>query len=147
MPKKLPVNGFEYVEDLSQFKEDLWNYDDEDSNKEYFLKVDVEYRKILFNLHNDLPFLSERNKIKKCNKLFCNVHDKKNCCSHKGFKTSTKWCINTKKVHRVIQFNLKAWLKPYIDMNTNLRTESKNHFEKYLFKLWIILFSEKQWRM
>ena len=40
-----------------------------------------------------------------------------------------------KKLHRVIQFNHKAWLKPYIDMNTILRTESKNDFKKDFFKL------------
>ena len=40
-----------------------------------------------------------------------------------------------KKVHRVIQFNQKAWLKPFIDMNTKLRTEAKNYFEKDLFTL------------
>ena len=39
------------------------------------------------------------------------------------------------KVHRVIQFNQEAWLKPYIEKKTKLRTEAKNDFEKYLFKL------------
>ena len=38
-------------------------------------------------------------------------------------------------MHGVFQFNQKAWLKPYIDMNTKLRKEAKNDFEKDLFKL------------
>ena len=34
-----------------------------------------------------------------------------------------------------MQFNQEAWLKPYIEMNTKLRTEAKNDFEKDFFKL------------
>ena len=62
MSQILPINGFEWVKELSQFNEDFIKNYDEDSNKGYFLEVDVEYPKNLFNLHNDLPFLPERKK-------------------------------------------------------------------------------------
>ena len=39
------------------------------------------------------------------------------------------------KVHRVIQLNQEAWLKPYVDVNTELRKQAKNDFEKDFFKL------------
>ena len=40
-----------------------------------------------------------------------------------------------KKVHRIIQFNQKDRLQPYIDMNTELRKKAKNEFQKDFFKL------------
>ena len=60
MSKKIPVNGFEWVEESSQFNEDFIKDYDENSDDGYFLEVDVEYSKNLFSLRNDLPFLSER---------------------------------------------------------------------------------------
>ena len=57
------------------------NYD-EDSHKRYILKVDVEYSKDLHNLHRNLPFLSERMKLKKCSRLVCNFYDKKEYVVH-----------------------------------------------------------------
>ena len=78
MSQKLPVNGFEWVEERSQSKEDFIKNYEEDINKGYFLEVDVEYPKNLFSLYSHLPLLPERNKIKECNKLFCNIHDKEN---------------------------------------------------------------------
>ena len=38
--------------------------------------------------------------------------------------------VKLKNAHGVIQFNQQAWLKPYINMNTELRKDSKNEFEK-----------------
>ena len=82
MFQKLPVNGFEWVEELSQFNEDFIKNYDEDSNKGYFLEVDVEYPKNLLNLHGDFPFLSERDKTKKCHKFVCSTHDKEKHVVH-----------------------------------------------------------------
>ena len=58
---------------------------------------------------------------------------RKLCFTHKNLKTSIKSWINTKKVHRAIRLNQEAWLKPY--MNTKLRTDAKNDFEKDFCKL------------
>ena len=41
----------------------------------------------------------------------------------------------TSKVHRVIEFRQEEWLRPYIEMNTKLRMQAKNDFEKDFFKL------------
>ena len=136
MSQKRFVNGFECVEELSQFKEDFIKNYDEDSNKGYFLEVDVEYPKKLFNPHMDLRFLPEREKIEKYNKFVCTIQDKKNYVVHiRALKQVLNHGLILKKVDRVIQFNQEAWLKPYIDMNTKLRTEAKNDFEKDFFKL------------
>ena len=53
----------------------------EGSNEEYILEVDVDYSKDWHDLHSDLPFLPERMRIKKCNKLACNLYNKEVCCS------------------------------------------------------------------
>ena len=63
MSQTLPVNGFKWVEELSKIDECFIENYDKDTNKGYFLEADIEYPKNLFNLHSDLPSLTERNKI------------------------------------------------------------------------------------
>ena len=83
---------------MFKFDEDFIKNYDEDSDKGYFLAVDFEYPKKCLNVHGDLPFLTERKKIKKCNKLTCNINGKKkNCRSHKGSETSIKSWTNIKE--------------------------------------------------
>ena len=136
MSQKLPVNGFKWVKKLSQFNEDFTKKYDQNSNTGYFIEVDVEYPKNLFSLHNDLPFLLERKKIRRVEKLICSIEDKERYVIHiRALKQALNHGLKLKKVHRVIQFNQKAWLKPYIDINTKFRIEAKNEFEKDFFKL------------
>ena len=75
-------------------------------------------------------------KIRKCNKHVCNFYDKKEYVVHiRTLRQALNHGLILKKVHRLIQFNQEAWLKRYIETNTKLRTEAKNDFKKYLFKL------------
>ena len=62
MSQKLRVNGFKWLEKskLSRFNERFIKNYNENSDIGYFLEVDIDYPKQLFNLHKDLPFLPEK---------------------------------------------------------------------------------------
>ena len=53
----------------------------------------------------------------------------------KKFKQALSHRLVLKKVHRVIKFDQQAWLKPCINMSSELRKSAKNHFEKEFFNL------------
>ena len=137
MSKKLPVNGFKWFHsnNINEINEDFIKNYDENNDKGYILKVDVKYPKRLHELHSDLAFLSERMEVNKCKKLVCNLFNKKKYVAHINALKALNHGLKLKKIHRVIEFNQESWLKPYIDMNTELRKLAKNDFEKYLFKL------------
>ena len=119
--QKLPKNNFKWVEDKSRINEEFIKNYNENSNKGYILEVDVKYPKKLHDLHSDLPFLPRRMKIDKCKKLVCNLQNEKKYVVHiKSLKEALNHGLKLKKIHRIIEFNQKAWLKPYIDMNTEL---------------------------
>ena len=83
-----------------------------------------------------MPFLPKRIKIDKCKKLVCNLRNTKKYVVHiKSLKQALNHALKFKKVHKINEFNQEAWLKPNIDMNTELRKLAKNDFEKDFFKL------------
>ena len=84
MSKKLPVNGFRWLESdkINKINEDFIKNYIENDNKRYILEVNVKYRKRLHELHSDLPFLPERMEINKCKKLICNLSNKKKYVIH-----------------------------------------------------------------
>ena len=112
MSQRLPVNGFKWVKQnkLSKFNEDFIKKYDEDSNAGYFLEVDIDYPKELFNFHKDLPFLPERKKVEKVEKLICSIEDKEKYVIHiRALKQALYHGLKLKKLYRVIPLKQKAW--------------------------------------
>ena len=118
--QKLPVNCFKWKKIVPTFDEEFIKNYYEDSN---ILEVDVEYPKDLHNLHSDLPFLSERMKIKKYISLYAICMIKKNMLFMQELQTRIESWTDIKKLN-----NEEAWLKPYIEINAKLRTEAENDF-------------------
>ena len=82
MSQKLVVDGLKWIKELSKIDECFIKNYNGNSDKGYILEVEVEYPKNLFNLDRDLPVLSKRKKIKKCNKLSCSRQDKEKYVVH-----------------------------------------------------------------
>ena len=129
---------------------------EEDSNKGLILEVDLEYPKELHDLHNDYPLGQEKIKVTEdmlsgyckkiaekykistglVHKLIPTLSNKEKYVLHcRNLQLYTDLGLKLTKVHRVLEFNQSAWLKQYIDFNTQKRTNAKNAFEKDFFKL------------
>ena len=116
MQQKLPVNNFELIENTSQFNEDfIKNYNEE-----------------LHKQHNNLRYLPEIMKIEKVKKLLANLHGK--------IGVKLKYVIHMKSLKQSLNHELilkNSSLKPYIDMNTDLRKKNQNmiffYIDKYNF--------------
>ena len=75
MSQKLPISKFEQIEETSQFNEIFIKNHNEESDEGYLLEADVQFPKELNERNDDLPFLSERMKLEKVEKLVPNLHD------------------------------------------------------------------------
>ena len=136
MSQELPTGGFKWVNGVSRFTLEKISELAKCNDKGYLLEVDVTYPKELHDLHNDLPFMCEKMEINKVEKLVPNLHDNKKYIIHKrSLDQALKHGLILGNVHRVIEFNQSAWLKPYIDFNTEVRTQAINDCEKDFFKL------------
>ena len=127
MSKPLPTHGFEWmkVDEL-----ETWEL------HSCILEVDLEYPKSLHDLHNDYPLAPEQIMVNKISKLIPNLGDKKKYILHyENLKQYLRLGLKLTHIHRGIKFKESPWLEKYISLNTKLRTEAKNEFEKDFFKL------------
>ena len=137
MSEKLPIHSFKWLSSGEMEKlfnnrvVQIWE------KTPCILEVDLEYPENLHDLHNDYPFCPERVECKNgVEKLIPNLRNKTKYVIHyKNLIQCLKAGLKLKKIHRGIKFIESEWMKPYIEMNTNLRTKAKNNFEKDFFKL------------
>ena len=137
MSQKLPVHSFKWMSNKEI--ENIFNNQIVQvwEKTPCILEVDLTYPEELHDLHNDYPLCPERVECDKgVKKLIPNLRNKNNYVVH--YKTLMQYLslgMELKKIHRGIKFIESDFLKPYIDKNTNLRTQAKNNFEKDFFKL------------
>ena len=75
-------------------------------------------------------------KVNKVKKLVCSVTDKEKYSIHiVALKQALNHGLKHIRIHSVISFRQEAWLKLYIDSNTELRKNAKNEFERDFYKL------------
>ncbi|CAH3040626.1 unnamed protein product, partial [Porites lobata] len=155
MTQSLPVSDFKWVEEKDVKSFNVITVQD-DADTGYFLEVDLEYPKELHDLHSDYPLAPEKMLIShemlspyqqqlkedlgykpaRVEKLVPNLWNKEKYIIHYRYlKFYLAQGLKLQKIHRVLQFKQEAWLKSYIQHNTQLRAAAKNDFEKDFFKL------------
>ena len=139
MSQKLPTHNFKWM--TNQEIENIFNNQIVQvwEKTPCILEVDLEYPEELHDHHNDYPLCPERVECDHgVKKLIPNLRHKNNYVIHyKKLMQCLSLGMKLKKIHRGIKFTESAFLKPYIDKNTILRTQAKNNFESDFFKLMI----------
>jgi hypothetical protein len=162
----LPQKNFQWVDSLV-YEKINWVKLSNDSEIGYFIECDLEYPSYLHESHNDFPLAAEKLKpdkyklseyqnrmiehLSNCGhryfpieKLLCTLKEKNNYVLHyRNLKFYLNHGLILKKIHRVLQFRQSRWLKPFIDLNTELRQKADNKFEQNFYKLMINSFFGK----
>ncbi|VVC46468.1 DNA polymerase, palm domain, partial [Cinara cedri] len=109
----------------------------DDQKKGYIFEVDLKYPEELHDLHSDYPLAPENVfDNKELPKLTTTLYEKKkNFLHYSNLRLYLSLGLKLEKIHKVIEFEHKDWLRPYIEFNTNLRAKTDNEFEKDYYKL------------
>lgn len=139
MMRSLPIDGYQWCNDNFN-ADDILKMSD-DSPIGYIFEVDLDYPIEFHDKHKDYPFCGENQIVpntKNDRKLLLTLFNKRNYVIHyQMLKEALRQGLILKKIHKSLKFAQSAWLKPYIMLNTELRTKAENDFEKNFFKLCI----------
>lgn len=134
LSQALPYKDFRWVEDIDNF--DIFQQND--PNIGYVLEVDVDIPEALHDKFKDYPLLPDHEipPGKKDKKLLATLYNKKNYVVHiENLKFAIRHGLTLRKIHRVLSFRQKPFLKGFIDLNVRLRAAATNDFDKNLYKL------------
>ena len=158
MNQSLPMSDFNWVNEC-EYENIDWKNISTNNEIGYILEVDLEYPDELHDLHNDFPLAPEKRKIQNNNlseyqkdlleylknygyrrapteKLLTTFYSKEKYKLHfRNLKLYLNMGMKLLKIHRVLKFKQSKYLRKFIKLNTNLRKNSKNEFEKEFFKL------------
>lgn len=135
--QSLPHSKFRYLDEHEVNELKITQVPD-DADDGYILEVDLIYPKHLHREHNDFPFCPEKciPPRGKNEKLVANLYNKYNYVIHYvHLKKCLEHGLILRKIHKAITFKQSAYLKKYIDLNTQLRQKSTTAFEQDFFKL------------
>jgi len=133
-----------------------WQAQIDDQDTGYTVECDLDYPPELHDAHNDYPLAPEKiqinysclsqtqveisrsyriNRSSTCVKLMPNLMDKRfYVCDYLNLKFYMDHGLKLIRVHRVIAFRQTRWLKPYMELNSQLRKNAKQEHEKDLYK-------------
>lgn len=152
----LPYDNFKFDKEPEKWTPEMIKCLGDNSPQGAIFEVDLEYPIELHDKHRYYPLAPEKMKIddtmlsqyaletreklglSKSNvqKLVPNLYDKTRYVVHyRVLKFYLEQGLKLKKVHRVITFNQKAWMKEFINFNTNKRKQAQSEFEKDFYKL------------
>jgi len=148
MLSKLPCGNFRFLEDAGNFDFQAIPHDGDTG---YILEVDLQYPYVLHDDHSDLPLASEHLKVtadmlsdySKSDTnfrgqvaLMPNLYNKTKYILYlRNLQLYTQLGMNVQKIHRVLAFDQKAYLAPYILLNTEKRQQARSDLKKDLYKL------------
>ena len=158
LSKPLPHSEFSWVEDLNDFTREFILNLDEEGELGYTLEVDLGYPEHLHSKTADFPlapeagFITEEmftnfmrihyqltnpnTKYKSSRKLLLTQYNKEHYIVHFVIlKFYLKMGLTLNKVHRIIKYKQKSWLKEFINFNSEQRARSTNDFDKAFYKL------------